>query len=134
MVLPRFVEQALSGGPLTVYGDGRQSRCFAYVSDVVETMVALSKKPEAVGEVFNIGSHEEITIEGLAKKVIETLESDAAIEYIPYELAYAKGFEDMMRRVPDTSKVTGVTGFKPKHELVEIIRLVAEDIRKRRHE
>jgi UDP-glucose 4-epimerase len=130
MVLPRFVTQALKGEPITVYGDGKQSRCFAYVSDVIEAMVNLAGREEACGQVFNIGSHEEITIEDLAKLVKKLLNSGSPIEYIPYEKAYAAGFEDMRRRAPDTGKIAALTGYKPKHGIEDIIRLVAEHIQK----
>ncbi|MFA5357117.1 MAG: GDP-mannose 4,6-dehydratase [Candidatus Omnitrophota bacterium] len=122
MVMPRFVTQALKNEPITVYGNGRQSRCFIHVKDVVRTLANLIKEPKAVGEVFNIGSQEEITIEQLAKEIIKLTGSKSKIEYIPYEKAYEEGFEDMQRRVPDTSKINKLIGFKPTYTLQEIIK------------
>ncbi len=113
MVLPRFVKQALEGNDITVYGNGKQSRCFLHVKDVVEAMPKLIDNAKAYGQVFNIGSQEEITIEALAKKVIEITGSRSKLVYIPYEKAYEEGFEDMERRMPDTTKIHNLIGFKP---------------------
>src|SRR5579864_8331827 len=105
MVVPTFVKQAITGRPITVHGDGSQSRCFADVSDVVRALVGLMDHPAAVGEVFNIGSGEEVTIRALAERVKELTRSDSEIVSIPYELSYGEGFEDMPRRVPDIGKI-----------------------------
>ena len=121
MVIPRFVQQALSGEPITVYGDGRQSRCFAYVSDVVEAIIELANSPKAEGQIFNIGSEEEITILDLAKKIKEKANSSSPIVKIPYDAAYATGFEDMRRRVPDLSKIANLIGYSPKANLDETL-------------
>lgn len=121
MVLPTFVRQALAGEPLTVYGDGTQARCFAHVADVVRSVVMLLDNPAAVGEVFNIGSNEEVTIMELAERVRTAAKSDSAIELIPYDQAYAKGFEDMPQRVPDVSKLESLIKYKPSTPLSRII-------------
>src|SRR5271165_2429935 len=112
MVVPNFVRQAMAGKPITVFGDGKQSRCFCHVGDVVQALLKLVAKPEAVGEVFNIGSTEEITIEGLARLVKQRVKSDSEIRYIPYEQAYAEGFEDMLRRVPSVEKISKCIGWR----------------------
>jgi len=122
MVVPRFVEQALKNEPITVYGTGKQSRCFVHVKDVVTALIKLMQEPRAVGEVFNIGSQEEITIEELAKQIIKITSSRSEIKYIPYEKAYEEGFEDMQRRVPDTDKINKLIGFEPTCNLTQIIR------------
>ena len=121
MVLPRFVEQALRGGPIVVYGDGSQSRCFAYVTDVVDALVVLTHTPEAQGRVFNLGSEEEVTILELAERVKAKADSDAEITTIPYEEAYVAGFEDIHRRVPDLSRVREAIGYEPKYNLDQTI-------------
>ncbi len=126
MVIPTFVKQALSGRPLTVYGDGSQTRCFGYVGDVVGALVALMDKDESVGEVFNIGSSEEVSIMQLAERVKELAGSKSEIVTVPYDEAYEEGFEDMPRRVPDTSKVARLTGFEPTVTLDEILQSVIE--------
>jgi UDP-glucose 4-epimerase len=126
MVIPTFVKQALAGRPLTVYGDGAQTRCFGYVKDVVGALVALMEKEEAVGEVFNIGSTEEVSIMELARRVKELTGSKSEIVTVPYDEAYEEGFEDMPRRVPDTSKVTALTGFRPTLSLDGILQSVIE--------
>lgn len=124
MVVPRFIRQALSGEPLTVYGDGEQSRCFADVSDVVGAVVRLAEHPGAVGQVFNIGGVEEITMRGLAERTIELTGSRSPIEYIPYDRAYAPGFEDMRRRVPGLQKISALIGYRPNFTLDETLRRV----------
>lgn len=124
MVIPTFVQQALEGRPITVYGDGSQSRCFGYVGDVVEALVKLMDHPDAVGEVFNIGSSEEVTIAELAEMVKTLTGSTSEIVCIPYAEAYEKGFEDMPRRVPDTSKVRALVGFRPRMALEDILKRV----------
>jgi UDP-glucose 4-epimerase len=111
MVVPRFVQQALNGEPITVYGDGGQSRSFTDVSDAVRATIELSINPRAVGEVFNIGNGHEITIEGLAQRVKTLTGSSSLITHVPYEEAYTEGFEDLRRRVPDVSKLRSVSGF-----------------------
>jgi UDP-glucose 4-epimerase len=122
MVIPNFVKQALLGHPLTVFGDGAQSRCFTYVSDVVGVLLKLADHPGAVGEVFNIGNdREEVTIRDLARRVKERTGSKSEIVMVPYDQAYEEGFEDMNRRVPDLSKVRGLTGYEPKVHLDEIL-------------
>jgi UDP-glucose 4-epimerase len=126
MVIPTFVKQALSGRPLTVYGDGSQTRCFGYVGDVVGALVALMDRDEAVGEVFNIGSNEEVSIMQLAERVKGLTGSKSEIVTVPYDEAYEEGFEDMPRRVPDTSKVAALVGFKPTVTLDEILQSVIE--------
>ncbi len=113
MVIPRFVRWALAGEPLQVYGDGLQSRCFANVSDVVRAIVGLADCEAAIGEVFNVGSQEEITIRQLAERIVERTHSRSEIIHIPYTQAYEEGFEDMRRRVPDISKVRRVIGWEP---------------------
>ena len=126
MVIPRFISQALKGEDITVYGSGKQSRCFLHVKDVVITLIKLMNSHDAVGKVFNIGSQEEITIEGLAKKVIDITKSRSRLVYVPYDKAYEEGFEDMQRRVPDTSKARDAVGFKPTVDLNGIIKNVVE--------
>jgi UDP-glucose 4-epimerase len=117
MVVPRFVQQALKNEPLTVYGDGHQSRCFADVADIVGAITKLIEEPAAVGEVFNIGSTQEINILELANKVIDLTASTSEIQFIPYAQAYAPGFEDMRRRVPSIEKVKKLIGFSPEYSL-----------------
>ncbi|MDP3787234.1 MAG: GDP-mannose 4,6-dehydratase [Candidatus Omnitrophota bacterium] len=129
MVLPRFVKQALGSKDMTVYGSGKQSRCFLHVKDVVSALTKLIDKPNACGQVFNIGSQEEITIEGLAKKVIEITSSRSKVIYIPYNEAYEEGFEDMERRVPDISKINDLIGFIPTVDLNGIIKDVVNYIK-----
>lgn len=124
MVLPRFVTQALSGEPITVYGDGTQSRSFTYVGDVVDALVALAAEPRAVGQVFNIGNAEEISIRALAERVRNLAGSASSIVTVPYDEAYEEGFEDMPRRVPDISRIQALVGFTPRVPLDEIIRRV----------
>ena len=125
MVLPRFIAAAKAGEPLRVYGDGAQSRCFCLVHDVVETLVRLLHCPAARGEIFNIGSTEEVTILELARLVVATLNSSSAIEMIPYDQAYAPGFDDMRRRKPLVEKLERVVHYRPPTSLREIIRLTA---------
>lgn len=127
MVLPNFVTQALQNEPLSVHGTGQQSRCFGHVRDVVESLFRLMSTDNTVGQVFNIGNDQEITIENLARRVIELTGSSSEIHKIPYEDVYPNGFEDMQRRVPDVSKLESYTGFRPRTPLDEIIRdLMAE--------
>jgi len=126
MVIPTFVRQALAGRPLTVYGSGQQTRCFGYVGDVIGALMKLMDDEKAVGEVFNIGSNQEISIIDLAKKVKELTNSDSEIVLVPYDEAYEEGFEDMPRRVPDISKVNAQVGFEPKMDLDGILKTVIE--------
>ena len=126
MVLPTFVRQALAGEPLTVYGDGRQSRCFSYVGDVVDALADLGFLEEAVGQVYNIGSDQEITILELARLVKEMTGSSSLIDLIPYDQAYEEGFEDMQRRVPDLAKIKAAIGYAPSTGIREIISAVVE--------
>jgi UDP-glucose 4-epimerase len=121
MVLPSFVRQALSGEPITVFGDGTQSRSFTFVGDVVECLLMLVNEPKAVGQVFNIGNKEEVTILRLAELVKSLTGSSSPIEFVPYDKAYEEGFEDMPRRVPDLTKVRQLVGYEPKVQLNEII-------------
>ena len=129
MVLPTFVRQALSGHPITVFGDGMQSRSFTYVSDVVDALIALSSERRAIGEVFNIGNTGEISIGELAQRVKTMTGSDSPIRLIPYDEAYEAGFEDMPRRVPDISKLRALIGYEPRVALDEIIRRVIDHMR-----
>jgi len=122
MVIPRFIDQALRGEPITIYGDGRQTRCFLHVEDAVDALIRLMEHPKAVGSVFNIGSQEEITIEDLSKKVIELTHSQSKTIYIPYNQAYEEGFEDMTRRVPDITRARNLIGFTPTMDLEKILR------------
>ncbi len=131
MVLPTFVRQALSGHPITVFGDGMQSRSFTYVSDVVDALIALSSERRAIGEVFNIGNTGEISIGELAQRVKTMTGSDSPIRLIPYDEAYEAGFEDMPRRVPDISKLRALIGYEPRVALDEIIRRVIDHMRER---
>jgi len=126
MVVPRFIKQALAAKPITVYGDGKQTRCFCYVGDVVWALTELIKHETAIGNIFNIGSDHEVTIADLAKMVNEKINSSSKIVFVPYDEAYCEGFEDMTRRVPDISKISKLTGFKPKVRLPEIIESMIE--------
>jgi len=121
MVLPNFVRQALAGEDITVYGDGTQSRCFGHVQDAVKATIALMDHPDAVGDVFNVGTSEEVTILELAEKVKAAAGSSSDIRLIPYDEAYTEGFQDMPRRVPDTSKLEALIGYKPDTPLSRII-------------
>ncbi len=129
MVIPRFVKAALAGEPIRVFGDGQQSRCFCNVSDAVRGIVALTKHDEAIGQVFNIGSREEITIMDLAKRVKERTGSKSRIVIIPYNQAYEEGFEDMRRRVPDTGKIERMVGWKTEKTLDQTLDEVIEHMK-----
>jgi UDP-glucose 4-epimerase len=129
MVLPTFVRQALAGHPITVFGDGTQSRSFTFVGDVVDALVRLAGDKRAIGEVFNIGNTGEVTIADLAARVKTMTGSCSPIHYIPYDQAYEAGFEDMPRRVPDISKIRAFMGYEPKMQLDDIIRTVIEHMR-----
>jgi len=121
MVIPRFVRQALAAEDLTVFGDGYQTRCFCHVEDTVRAITELLDEPEAVGGVFNIGGTEEISIRGLAERVIELTASESSIRYVSYEDAYEPGFEDMQRRVPDTSRIRALIGWEPIRSIDDIL-------------
>jgi UDP-glucose 4-epimerase len=129
MVIPNFVRQALAGDPITVFGDGTQSRSFTYVGDVVTAMVALIDEPRAVGQVFNIGNGNEITIRDLAEKVKKMTGSSSAIVTVPYERAYEAGFEDMPRRVPDIGRIQALVGYRPTVDLDETLTRIIEHFR-----
>ena len=131
MVLPTFVRQALAHQPITVFGDGTQSRSFTYVADVVDALLKLAEEPRAVGEVFNVGNTEEVSIGALAQRVKGLSDSRSPIQFIPYDEAYEAGFEDMPRRVPDISKVHDLVGYEPRMGLDDIIRTVIEHFRQR---
>jgi UDP-glucose 4-epimerase len=128
MVLPRFIAAARNGRPLHVYGDGRQTRCFCCVQDTVEALVRLANCPAAHGQVFNVGSTEEIAIRDLAARVIKTLGSPSAIELVPYSQAYEPGFDDMRRRKPVVDKLEATVGFRPGTTLQTIIELTAASL------
>ena len=121
MVVPRFVEAALKNEPLTIYGTGKQTRCFGHVADVVDAILKVDEAPLAIGAPINIGVNQEISILDLASLVISILDSQSTISFLPYEQAYAVGFEDMERRVPDTSRLRKITGWEPTKNIEEII-------------
>ena len=131
MVVPNFVRQALEGQPITVFGTGKQSRCFCYVGDTVAALLKLLDAPDSVGQVFNIGSTEEISIEGLAGLIKTKLNSSSPICYIPYDKAYEAGFEDMPRRIPSTAKIERYVGWRPSTSLDTTIDLIAEYFQQR---
>lgn len=121
MVLPRFVQQALQGGPITVYGDGQQVRCFMHVRDLMDAVLALMGTEKAIGQIFNVGSDQPVTIEGLARRVQQLVNPAAQIIHIPYDEAYAKGFEDIRYRVPDVTKLSQTVRFQPRYNLDRIL-------------
>ena len=125
MVVPTFVKQAMNNEPLTVFGYGKQTRSFLSVNDAVKALIGLMDNPKAVGQVFNIGSEEEISIEKLAKLVKDITRSSSRLKYIPYKKAYGEDFEDMQKRVPDISKLKKFTGFRPEKKLTDIIKEIA---------
>jgi nucleoside-diphosphate-sugar epimerase len=129
MVVPRFVRQALDGGPITVYGDGRQSRCFTDVEDAVRATIALSLAPAAIGEVFNVGTTHELTMSALAERVRALTGSRSPTVLVPYDQAYQPGFEDLRRRVPDIRKADRVVGYRPRVPLDETLRRVIDHLR-----
>ena len=131
MVLPTFVRQALAAHPITVFGDGTQSRSFTHVGDVVWALIRLVQEPRAVGEVFNVGNTGEVTIWDLAEQVKVMAGSNSPIQIVPYDQAYEAGFEDMPRRVPDISKICNLIGYQPQVDLPDIIRSVVEHLRQR---
>lgn len=126
MVIPNFVQQALTGQDITVYGDGTQTRCFTHVSDVVEALIAIAEHPQAVGEVYNIGSDHEISMLELAERIKHLTESVSNIVFVPYDEAYEAGFEDMMRRVPDIAKIRAAIGYNPKVNLDGLLTSIIE--------
>jgi UDP-glucose 4-epimerase len=132
MVIPGLVEQALDDKPLTVFGDGKQSRCFCHVTDVVDALLRLMNNSSAVGEVFNVGSRQEITILDLAKLIIERTNSRSTIQLVPYDEAYSKGFEDMRRRVPNVEKLTNLTDWAPTKSLEQILDDTIAEVRSTR--
>jgi UDP-glucose 4-epimerase len=129
MVLPRFVQAALREEPITIHGDGEQTRCFCHVNDVVRALVALPRQARAVGQVYNVGSTEEVSILELARRVKQLTESRSELRLVPYEQAYAKGFEDMRRRVPSVEKIYQLMGWRPTKILNEILRLTVDSAR-----
>jgi len=129
MVVPRFIGQALRNQPITVFGDGTQTRCFCHVSDVVGGLISLSEHPDAFGKVFNLGGSEEISMADLAQRVIDLVESESHLEFIPYDDAYEEGFEDMARRVPNTNRANRLVGFESSVGLDDIILSVIADQR-----
>jgi UDP-glucose 4-epimerase len=129
MVVPRFIGQALRNQPITVFGDGTQTRCFCHVSDVVGGLISLSEHPDAFGKVFNLGGSEEISMADLAERVIGLVKSESHLEFIPYDDAYEEGFEDMARRVPNTNRANRLVGFEPSIGLDDIILSVIADQR-----
>ena len=134
MVIPRLVAQALDGAALTVHGTGEQTRCFGYVGDIVDAILKLMEHPEAAGEVFNLGSTEEVSINALAERVLAVTGSRSSVVHVPYAEAYVDGFEDMPRRVPDTSKAEKHVGFRAQTSLDDILRAVVSAMRKRSRE
>jgi UDP-glucose 4-epimerase len=132
MVVPRFVKAALANEPLTIYGEGMQTRCFAHVYDVIDAVVAIAFAKNTVGKVINVGNNFEISINDLAKKIISETESKSEIVHIPYGDAYGDGFEDMERRVPNIDLIKELVGWQPKRNLTTIIRDIAEEMRKNR--
>jgi len=131
MVIPNFVRQALAGEPITVFGDGTQSRSFTHVADVVGALMKLVAEPKAVGQVVNIGNTEEVTIQRLAERVRELTGSTSSIKLVPYDEAYESGFEDMPRRVPELSKAEKMIGYKPRHTLDDILTQVIDYFRRK---
>jgi UDP-glucose 4-epimerase len=131
MVIPNFVRQALAGEAITVFGDGKQSRAFTHVADVVAALLKLVVEPKAIGQVINIGNMQEVTMTQLAERVRDLSGSKSIIKHIPYDEAYESGFEDMPRRVPDLSRVKGLIGYEPKHDLDDILVQVIDDFRRK---
>jgi UDP-glucose 4-epimerase len=129
MVIPRFVSMALKNESITIYGNGEQTRCFGHVYDVIDAVVSVAFSDKTIGKVINIGNNFEISMNDLAKKIIEETGSKSEIKYIPYSEAYGDGFEDMERRVPNIDLIKSLTGWQPKRDLTQIIRDVAEDLR-----
>lgn len=132
MVLPRFVSMTLKNEPITIYGSGEQTRCFVHVYDVIDAVVSVAFSDKTIGKVINIGNNFEISMNDLAKKIIEETGSQSEIKYIPYSEAYGDGFEEMERRVPNIDLIKSLTGWQPKRDLTQIIKDVAEDLRSQR--
>ena len=130
MVVPRFVKAALTNKPITIYGDGNQTRCFAHVYDVVDAVIAIAFADNTIGKVINIGNNFEISINGLAKKIIDETGSKSEMVYVPYEEAYGDGFEDMERRVPNIELINQLVGWKPKRDLSAMIADISVDMKK----
>jgi UDP-glucose 4-epimerase len=130
MVVPRFVKAALSNEPITIYGDGNQTRCFAHVFDVVDAVIALAFAENTVGKVINIGNDYEISINNLAKKIIDETGSKSEITYLPYADAYGEGFEDMERRVPSLDLIRDLVGWQPKRDLSTMIADISSEMQK----
>jgi UDP-glucose 4-epimerase len=131
MVIPNLVRQALAGEPITVFGDGTQSRAFTHVSDVVGALLKLVAEPKAIGQVINIGTTQETTIGDLAERIRQLTGSGSVIKRVPYEEAYESGFEDMPRRVPDLGRIVSLIGYKPKHTLDDILVQVIAYVREK---
>jgi len=131
MVIPNLVRQALAGEPITVFGDGTQSRAFTHVSDVVGALLKLVAEPKAIGQVINIGTTQEITILQLAERIRELSGSPSPIRFVPYDQAYESGFEDMPRRVPDLTRVRALIGYEPKNGLDDILEQVIDYFRRK---
>lgn len=129
MVVPRLVRQAVEGEPLTVHGDGQQRRCFMHVADAVDALMRLLDHPDAVGGVYNIGTNEETTISGLASRIVARSASRSPIRLVPYHEAYGEGFEDMERRLPDTTRLRTLTGWRPRHTLDDILDATIAEVR-----
>jgi len=129
MVVPRFVQSALKNEPIDIYGTGRQKRCFCYVGDVVDAIISLVNCRQAVGKVYNIGSTEEISINGLADKIIKMTGSKSKKQYVPYETAYGRPIEDMMRRVPNIERIKNMVGWQPRTSLAEMLGIVIDAFR-----
>ena len=129
MVIPRFVSMALKNEPITIYGNGEQTRCFGHVYDVIDAVISVAFSDKTIGKVINIGNNFEISMNDLAKKIIEETGSKSEVKYIPYSEAYGDGFEDMERRVPNIDLIKSLTGWQPKRDLTQIIEDVAEDLR-----
>ena len=129
MVIPRFVSMALNNEPLTIYGNGKQTRCFGHVYDVIDAVISVAFSDKTIGKVINIGNNFEISMNDLAKRIIEETGSKSQIKYITYLEAYGDGFEDMERRVPNIDLIKSLTGWQPKRDLTQIIKDVAEDLR-----
>ena len=130
MVIPRFVAQAIKGEAITVFGDGEQTRCFCYVGDVVDALIKLSDHPEASGRAYNVGGQEEVSMVQLARRIVDLVGSGSKVRFVPYDEAYEEGFEDMQRRVPDTTRARELIGFAPSVGLDDILRMVVADQRR----
>jgi len=129
MVVPRFIQMALNGQTLQIYGTGKQTRCFCYIADLVEAVIGLMNYRQASGKVFNIGNNEEISIEELADKIMKITDSTSKKEFVPYEIAYGRPMEDMMRRVPSLERIKKTIGWEPKTSLDETLKLITESIK-----